>query len=386
MRWLFALLGVVLAVSPLGACAPSSPPPPAAASAPAPPAPTSAAPSAAAASAPAAAPSPVAAAPPSLTPVRMGTQTSVNDIAMWLGQERGYFREEGIDLDLVPFSNASEMVPSMATEQLEAGGIAFNPAAINALARGVPIKIVLDRATFRPGFATQAMVVRKSLYDAGRGRSLGDLKGLTVSVLPPGKGTGSACALQAGMLRFGATINDINIQQLTAPDMLGAFVNGQVDAGLLQEPFLTESLRQGSGVKIMGQDEMYPNFTLGVTGFSPKLYENRPLAKRVVKAYIRGSRAWNDAVSGRTPPADRAAAESLIARYTKIDEATVREMTPTGVSPNGLYNQESLLYCLQFFIDEGLVPQPPTDEQLAAAWGTELVQEVLAEIGRVPES
>src|ERR687885_654673 len=88
---------------------------------------------------------PTAVPPAALVPVRMGTQTSVNDIAMWLGAERGYFREEGIDLDLVPFSHASEMVPSLATDQLEAGGVAYNPATINAVARGVPLKIVLDR-------------------------------------------------------------------------------------------------------------------------------------------------------------------------------------------------------------------------------------------------
>jgi ABC-type nitrate/sulfonate/bicarbonate transport system substrate-binding protein len=318
--------------------------------------------------------------------VRMGTQTSVNDIAMWLGAERGYFQEEGIDLDLVPFSNASEMVPSLATDQIEAGGIAFNPATINAIARGVPLKIVLDRATFRPGFSTQAMVVRKQVYDAGRGQNLGDLKGLTVAVLPPGKGTGSACALHAGLLKFGASIHDVEIQNLTAPDMLGALANGQVDAGLLQEPFLTEALRQGNGVRLMGQDEMYPNFTLGVTAFSTKLYENRPAAKAVVKAYIRASRAYNDAVSGRTPPSDRAEIDALLSRYTKIDEATVREMTPTGVSVNGIINLESQRYCHQFFVDEGLVPQPLTDAQFAALWGTELLDEVLAEIGRLPES
>src|SRR5690349_19316488 len=112
-----ALPGIALiALSLLAACAPSAP-----------------APAAPAASAP-------TAAPVALTPVRMGTQTSVNDIAMWLGAERGYFKEEGVDLDLIPFSNASEMVPSLATDQLEAGGIAFNPATINAVARGVALK------------------------------------------------------------------------------------------------------------------------------------------------------------------------------------------------------------------------------------------------------
>jgi hypothetical protein len=131
---------------------------------------------------------------------------------------------------------------------------------------------------------------------------------------------------------------------------------------------------------------MYPNFTLGVTAFSTKLYENRSAAKAVVRGYIRASRAYNDAVSGHTPPSDREQIDALLSRYTKIDLATVREMTPTGVSPNGLFNLDSQLYCLRFFIDEGLVPQPPTEAQLAAAWGIELVDEVLAEIGRVPES
>jgi ABC-type nitrate/sulfonate/bicarbonate transport system substrate-binding protein len=154
---------------------------------------------------------------------------------------------------------------------------------------------------------------------------------------------------------------------------------------LAQEPFLTEALRQGSGVRIVGQDEMYPNFTLGVTAFSIQLYENRPLAKAVVKAYIRASRAYNDAVSGRTPPSDRAQIDALLARYTKIDEATVREMTPTGVSPNGGINLESQLYCHQFFVDERLVPQPLTEAQLATVFATDLVDEVLAEMGRVPE-
>src|SRR5215208_6479376 len=164
LRWLATLQA---ASALLLACAPSAPPPPApAAGAPAPAAP---APAVAAAAAQASVPTAAAVAAP--VRVRMGTQTSVNDIAMWLGAERGYFQEEGIDLDLVPFSNASELVPSLATDQMEAGGIAFNPATINAIARGVPIKVVLDRATFRPGFATQAMVVRKPLYDTGRGRT-----------------------------------------------------------------------------------------------------------------------------------------------------------------------------------------------------------------------
>jgi hypothetical protein len=60
-------------------------------------------------------------------------------------------------------------------------------------------------------------------------------------------------------------------------------------------------------------------------------------------------------------------------------------MSPTGFDPNGLVNQEAMLYCYQFFRDQGLVPEAVSDAAMAAVWGTELTEEVLAELGRVSE-
>jgi hypothetical protein len=45
-----------------------------------------------------------------------------------------------------------------------------------------------------------------------------------------------------------------------------------------------------------------------------------------------------------------------------------------------------MLYCYQFFRDQGLIPQPISDAAMQSLWGTDLVNEVLGEIGRVPES
>ena len=61
-------------------------------------------------------------------------------------------------------------------------------------------------------------------------------------------------------------------------------------------------------------------------------------------------------------------------------------MVPPGLDPNGLPNQESQSHCYQFFRDQGLITQPVSEAAMAALWGTELVDEVLSEIGRVPES
>jgi hypothetical protein len=45
-----------------------------------------------------------------------------------------------------------------------------------------------------------------------------------------------------------------------------------------------------------------------------------------------------------------------------------------------------MMHCYGFFRDQGLIPQPVPDGVMQTIWGTELIEEVLAEIGRVPEN
>jgi NitT/TauT family transport system substrate-binding protein len=285
----------------------------------------------------------------------------------------------------VPFSNASEMIPALATGQVEAATAGGNPAGWNAVARGVAMKIVLDMITLQPGRGATALVLRKDLYDAGRGRALSDLPGLNLGVTPPGKATVSACALAAGLERVGLTLDDLTLQSLTFPDMVPALANGSIDVGILAEPFVTRTRRQGTTVRVMGLDEMYPNFGISHVAYAAAFYANRPAAKAFARAFIRGGRDYLAAIDGRSGEADRAQVDEIIARHTGLDAATVHEMVPSVWDPNGLPNRESSLYCYQFFRDLGLIPEPVSDAAMAALWGTELVEEVLAEIGRQPE-
>jgi NitT/TauT family transport system substrate-binding protein len=329
---------------------------------------------------------PAPAGQPSPTRVRYATQFASAGAALYVAQDRGYFQQEGIDLDFVPFTNNSEMVPSLATDQVEAGGISLNVATMNALNRGVRLKAVLDQGSLRPGYGFTALVIRKDLYDAGRGRTLGDLRGLNLVNTPPGKATTNYCAMSYALQRQGVPQSDVEISPLPFPDMVPALANGAIDGGLMGEPFMMRALQQGSGVKVMGQDEMYPNFSVNFVAYSQGLYANRPAARGFARAYVRAIRDYNAAVGGRTTPADRAQVDESIARYTRIDVNTVHEMAPVGFNPNGLLNQESMLWCYPFYREMGFLTDTIPDSSFAALWGTELMDEVLAEIGRVAEN
>src|SRR5262245_12561259 len=305
----------------------------------------------------AAPPTTAAAPPPAPVKVRYAIQNASSYMAAFIASDRGYFQQEGLDVELIPFSSTSEMIPSMATDQVEVAGVGTNAAMWNAVARGVILKAVLDGATMRRGRGTIALVIRKPIYDAGRGHALTDLRGLNLSMTPPGIGSTVGCALATALQRVGMSPDDLTISPVPITDQLVALANGAVDGGLLGEPSLAQAIRQETVVKVMGMDEMYPNFTLGVVGFSPGFYAQRPAAKALVRAYIRATRDYDNAVTGRSGEAERVAVDAIFASHTGLSPATVRDVVPVGLNPNGLPNRESVTACYSFFREQGLIPE-----------------------------
>jgi NitT/TauT family transport system substrate-binding protein len=168
--------------------------------------------------------------------------------------------------------------------------------------------------------------------------------------------------------------------------MVPALANGAVDGAVAAEPFMTRAIQQGSAVKVLGMDEMYPNFTVAFIGFSASLYADRPTAERWARGYLRAVRAYQAALAGQPGDLTRDQVDEIVARHTGIDAATVRAMVPLGQNPNGFPDRDSMLYCYQFFRDHNLIPQPVAPAALDALWGTDVVDSVLNDLGRVPES
>jgi NitT/TauT family transport system substrate-binding protein len=369
------LVGIVLLA--LACAPPAAPSPTPAASAPKP---------AATAQAPAAAaPAPTSAPQPPVK-VRIASQLAASDVGHYLAIERGYYQQEGLDVELVSFADASQMIPALATDQVEAGGIGGNPAMWNAVARGVPFKLMLDKGSVRPGASFFALVIRKDVYDAGRGRRLEDLRGLRIAFSPPGKATTIASAVDFGLQRVGSSVDDLAIEPLANPDQIAALANGSVEGAVMLEPFLSRAVTQGSAVRLVGLDELYPDFCVGNVGVSRGFYLNRDAAKGLARAYIRAARDYNNAVAGRTTPADRAQIDEIVSRYTRIDVAAVSTMAPVGINPNGRFNVDSIRYMYRWFREQGFVPEAVSDAAMEDLWGLDLVDEVLAQIGRVPEN
>src|SRR3954463_784935 len=121
-----------------------------------------------------------------LTPpvtVRFGDLPATSNAAFYVAVDRGYFREEGLNVVFETFDSFERSIPALATNQLDAAGGGINAGVFSAIGRGLPLKIVAGISRNIPGYSSSALVVRKDLIDAGRVRDWADLRGMRISLV-----------------------------------------------------------------------------------------------------------------------------------------------------------------------------------------------------------
>jgi NitT/TauT family transport system substrate-binding protein len=280
------ILAAMLAAIGLSCAAPAGPSGPAVrATVPpaAPPAPTSAA------AAPPAAPASAApTAPAALQHVTIGVNNAASDAPLFLADDRGYFRDVGLEIGLEEFPGGAAMIAPLSAGQIDVGGGVLSTGLYNAIARGVPLRAVADRAREN---GTAALVMRKALADSGR------VRGLRLAL--PADCIETEVTLMRYLDRYGITQQDMEMSLLPFADMPAALANGGIDLDSAPEPFVTRIEQSGSGVILhrLGS-EIEPYRQLAVIFYAPGFAADRARATRFMVAYLRGVRDYHDAFFG----------------------------------------------------------------------------------------
>jgi NitT/TauT family transport system substrate-binding protein len=286
----------------------------------------------------------------------VGIVEASSDIGFLIADHKGYFRDEGIDVTITPFDSGARMIAPLGVGQLDVGGGSASAGLYNAVARGIAIKIVADKASTPPGYGFQPLLVRTDLVESGRYTSLGDLKGMTIAGSAPG--SASTSTLNEALKQGGLTYSDVERVFLGFPQHVVALQNAAVDAALTTEPSATRAVQSGAAVRVMGDDEIYPNHQLAVVLYAEDFATGRPeVARRFMRAYLRAVRDYNDALEdGRLagPRADEVI--TILTQSTAIKDPDVfRAIHAQGCNPNGRVNQLSLEQDLEFYRSENLI-------------------------------
>jgi NitT/TauT family transport system substrate-binding protein len=287
--------------------------------------------------------------------VPLGTGNTI----FFIADRMGFFRSEGLEVDLLPFDSSIKQVAPLAAGDLDVGGSSPSATLYNAIGRGNGMRIVADLGRDPPGYGFESLVVRREVIQSGRFMTLKDLKGLKVAL----SATGVAywATLLALLRTAGLSYRDIDPVILSFPDYLAALRSGVVDAALVPEPAATLIARSGVATRINRDDSFYPNQQIVVVIYSAKFLK-RPggAGLKFMRAILRAARFYNDAlVGGKFAGPNADAVVHMIADATPIkDPEVIRASVPSGTDPNGELNLTSMKQDLQTFQQAGLIQVP----------------------------
>lgn len=371
------LAAVLLAVALLAGCAsgPSSAPSaatapaatstasgPAASGAPGPERPTSPATSPApavavspAASAVTASPPPAAAALPTVggpvTTLKVGTLPTTGNAPIIIAQQRGYFKAEGLDVQLLSFSNGGEIVAPLGSGQIDVGiSIAPSAGLVNAIQRNVPLKAVASNGTIVENGNIANIVLRKGLPNAGPSFNLATLpKPVRAAVTAPGILPDAVLRLE--LEKAGFAESDIHMVYLGLPDMNAAFKSGNIDVAASGEPLITIGEQQGVLARWKPMASDFPGLPYSLVVYGTNLLQKDPdLGRRFMIGYLRGTRDYENAfLKGQ----DKQAIEQMLSGPLKIPVPLFEGMQKAGglayIDPNGAVDPKPMAPIIDFW-------------------------------------
>jgi NitT/TauT family transport system substrate-binding protein len=312
--------------------------------------------------------------------VTVGTVGAVSDAPLFIANEKGYFKDVGLDVSFVTFNTAAVMIAPMSTGELDAGAGGPSAALYNAALRDIDIKVVADKATTAPGYGFNPLIARTALMKSGKLKKISDLKGLTIANVAPGDSSESV--IYTILKKGGLAWDDVKHQHMSFSDQVAAMQSGAVDAGIVTEPNASRAIAAGISQKFISTDQVYPNQQIAVLLYGGPFIKKRPdVAKRFMVAYLRGLRFYYESLkNGHYAGPNAAAVIAILQKYTNFkDAATYAMMTPNAVNPDGAVNLASMNQDIAAWKDLGELQGPATAE---AVVDNTFINAAVAQLGR----
>jgi NitT/TauT family transport system substrate-binding protein len=293
-------------------------------------------------------------------PVRAQDVVRVADISVlpnapfYLGVEKGYFKEAGLDVRLEKFASAVNAMAPLSTGEIQvvAGGV--SPGLFNAFARGWPVKIVAPFGRDSQGNSVDAIMVRPDLK--GAVKRVADLRGKKIAVVAPS--SAPVYMLARALESEGLTLKDVEVVAIPYPDMGTALTNKAVDAAISIEPFVTQYeergvawlLRRAGDIPGLGN----PGWQVAVVLYNEDWAQKNPRAANEFMAiYLKGAREFVSAVN-RGP--NRADMIDVLMRNTRVKERALYDRMHWGyIDPNGVLLKDSLRDQVDWYARQNMV-------------------------------
>lgn len=206
-----------------------------------------------------------------LIPVKVGVLTTATNAPIFMGVSHGFFKEEGLDVQLQVLTSGATTVPSLMSNSLQ---FAYTgaPSVLIARSKSLPVKIVANGGT-----STNTPILVKANSPI---KSIADLRGKRVGV--SSLGSLPEISLVSALEQAGVNRKDVQVLEVPLPNATQALDSGSVDAVWSTPPFSTIAIASGNyrslGSAISGQMLGLGNAVFIAT--EPYLSSNSDTAKK----------------------------------------------------------------------------------------------------------
>ncbi|MFD2680706.1 ABC transporter substrate-binding protein [Bacillus seohaeanensis] len=256
---------------------------------------------------------------------------SASGAGFYIAKEKGYFEDYNIEVEFAQFANSDDMLPALASGEVDIAGGISSASFFNAIAQGIDVKIIADKGHNIKGDSYFSFVISNDLKEEMKDYS--DFKGKRIAV-----STRNAVDdyIFHKMIEHGGLTKD-EVEFVLMPDfgnMLASIENGSIDAALQIEPFITQGSEQGIHTRFGDATDYAPKAQIAMVLGSPKfINEEKDISLRFMAAYLKGVRDYNDAfIKGE----GKDEIIEIMTEYTALKDPNLWEnVGVTGLNPNG---------------------------------------------------
>lgn len=193
------------------------------------------------------------------------------------GVQKGFFRDRGLDVQVVPQQGGAAIIPGLVSGDLQIGG-SNAVSMLLARSRGLKVQIIAPGTSVGtdPDKDFSAVVVAGDSPIA----SARDLAGKTIGVNT--LKNVNDIVIKSYLESQNADISSVRFLEMPFPAMVAAVIQHRVDAALVIEPFVATALSQGARIVFRPYVQAKPNLAIGTYSATEEYIRQNPA---VVKAF-----------------------------------------------------------------------------------------------------
>jgi NitT/TauT family transport system substrate-binding protein len=264
---------------------------------------------------------------------------------VFIAQEKGYFKEEGLNVNLRSFASANQMMEAFLSNQIDVLGLTNTQVALTVEGKQSGQLKFINFLVWKEGAFPDYIVKRKdALIKAPK-----DLEGKTVGLHP---GSAVRAFSQAVFEHYKLDVSKIRTIELRPEIMQSTMIAGNVDAVYCMDPVATTLFLSGLTDTLIANPMQYifPAPTpISGTAISKKLaQDNSEVAEKLIRAIDR-------AIEYTRQPGVEEEVAGYIAKYTPIRKEQTLLMNPSVYWKNNEMEPERIQALAKKFFELGIV-------------------------------